>query len=536
MQYIDDGLLHLHDLHTYIYDDIKRKWAEVYEEEIRAKIAKAAHLSAVPHLKAQLAADRPLWEILSLVDLYEEQLPAALEARDVEAAALVAEAVPELQRQNLEFLDFCSLYPMPDRKSAYVGIPTSFAQEARLVLQGLEMDGALELQEPIWWELTRQGAGYRLSFLTDAFEMLELDFDGLQLQRQFYHAGSCCGYVENPWLLLSGMAEAILEKNGVDPTLLNEKEQALLPMLKALCGLEGFWLEDGVATLFAPLQEQLRAQGLIKAAVALETFCAAPENKRESRRQKLLHCLRQTDCEALWRQLYTSIMESQSGLPFATQEDSELVPKRQAVTNALHEMGFQGQYPFFWQEGPKKGVALMRSYDQDYTVMHEPHGFYMVQALEAPLFGKPDIYFVAGTVFVKKKDYFPGMCPDIFTAMFEEKGRRSYQNLLTVFSDLSPADAAIIAGKKARLEKLSKAERKSLVQFPVVGILFLCLLMGLFFGVSFTLLFGLFVALILLIGGELGAFWEIPWLGCFLFCTVAFGVGMAVVMLLQRRK
>lgn len=536
MQYIDDGLLYLQRLHQYIYEEIGRKWADLYEEEIRAILANSHHLSAIPHLQAQLASDRPLWEILALVDLYEERLASAMEARDAGAAALMAAAVPEGEAQAPELPDFCSLYPMPGGKSAYVSIPTSFAQEARLVLQGLDIDEAVELPEPIWWELTRQGTGYRLSFLTDAFERLDLDFEDLQLQRQFYHAGSCFGAADNPWLLLSGMAEGILEKHRVAPKMLREEERALLPLLEALWKLEDPGQPQEGEGVLAPLLEALQTHHLTKAAAALEAFSAAPTNKQERLRQKLLVCLRQTECEALWRQLYTAIWNSQEGLSFVTADVPELKQARQTVAETLHGMGFQGEYPFFWQEGPKKGVSLLNSYEQEYFVWNEPHGFYMVQVLEEPVFGKPGLSFMTGTVFVKAQDYVPGMRPDIFTAMFEEKGRRSYQTVLPMFSDLAPEQSAVIAGKRARLEKLSKEERKSLVQFPVLGILLLCLLMGVGFGVAFTLLFGLFVGLILLIGGEGGAFWDLPWLGCFLFCTLAFGGAMAGILLLQRQK
>lgn len=536
MQYIDKNLLLLHRLHDYIYYDVKRKWAEVYEDEIRAIIANSYQLSAVPHLKAQLAPDRPLWEILSLVDLYNETLPAAEQNRDAGVIALVREVAPQLQTQEIGLLDFCSLHPTPDGKSARVVLPTRFAQKAHLVLQGLEMDGSLVLEEPIWWELTRRETGYRLSFLTEAFERLDLDFDGLQFQRAFYHAASCIGFTENPWLVLSGMAEAILEKHRVDAALLNQHEQALLPMLHALGNLEEDGEEERGEMCFAPLLEQLQEHNLTKAADALKKFSAAPAQKQEKYRQKLLVCLRQVACEPLWRQLYEAIMASQAGLPMAYADDPNLVHKRQAVTNTLQEMGFQGEYPFFWQEGPKKGLTLLQSYGQDYVVSGEQHGFYLVQALEAPVLGDPDIYFVVGTVFVKPKNYVSGMRPDIFSAMFEEKGRRCYQNVLTMFSDLTPTSAAIVAGKKARLEKLSKTERKALVQIPVWGILLLSLLMGVAFGLGFLLLFAPIVALVMLLAGEFGAFWQAPWLACFLFCTVAFGGAMAVIMLLQRRK
>lgn len=536
MQYIDENLLLLHRLHDYIYYDIQRKWAEVYEEEIRAIIAGSFQLTATPHLKEQLAPDRPLWEILALVDLYEESRDPATEARDAAVAALVAEVAPELQDCDSDLLDFCSLYPTADGTSAYVSLPTTPAQSARLVLQGLDMTSPLVLQDPIWWELTRQGSGYRLTYLTDAFERLELDFDGLHFQQQFYHAAACLTHVENPWLQLSNMAAGILEKSDTAPALLNEQETALLPMLHALYGLAELQPDADNASLFAPLLAQLQTHRLTKAEKALQALMNAPEKRREGKREKLLVCLRQAVCEPLWRQLYQAICDSQQGLPLAAGDNPDLPRKRQAVTNTLHAMGFQGEYPFFWQEGPKKGITLLRSYDQDYIVGREPYGFYMVQAFEAPILGRQDIYFTAGTVFVKKKDYVPGMRPDLFTAMFEEKGRRCFQNVMTLLSNLTPTAAATIAGKKARLEKLSKTERRSLVQFPLAGILLLALFAGLLFGVAFTLLFGAFISLILLLCGEAGAIFDFPWLFCFLLSSIGFGGCMGIIMLLQSRK
>lgn len=536
MRYIDESLLHLHRLHQYVYDETGRKWAEAYEREIRDIIAGSTHLSAVPHLKAQLAADRPLWEILALVDLYEEALQPALEARDAGAEALVAEAVPTLQAEfGPACLDFCALYPTAAGESARVVLPASPAQSAELVLKGLSMDDPLRLEDPIWWELTWQGAGYRLAFFTQGFETLELDFDGLEFRRQFYHAGSCFGHVEHPWQLLFAMAAAILEKYRADPALLNAQETGLLPMLHALRSLEHPVPEGAEEYHTAPLLEQLQTHGLGKAAKALQALAAAPDQKRNAKYARLMLCLRQADCEPLWRQLYQAIWSSQEGLPFATQ-GAALEAQRRQVTETLRAMGFQGEYPFFWQEGPKRRLTLLRSYEQDYLVGMERHGVYMVQALEIPAPDQPEIGFLSGTVFLRRKQQLPGAHPDLFTAMFEEKGRRCFQSLHLLHPNLTPGQKAVIAAKKARLEPLTREERKSLVQFPAAGILLLALLMGLLFGLLFTLLFGLLAGGILLIGGVPEAIRDFPWLFCFLFSGLGFGGCMGVVMLLQSRK
>lgn len=321
-------------------------------------------------------------------------------------------------------------------------------------------------------------------------------------------------FIGTPWDNLSAMARTIYRKHErLGDSYLNEKEKELLPLLYEL-GSFGLF-PRGKYPLFKKLLAEHGHLKLLPILKAMEN-AALSDKKRQKALKKLLHTLCDADCEGLWRTLYNRIRETQKEYPSYINEEAA-AKVRAAIIKELYALGYEGEYPAFVKRDDRKGTAS-HIYCSEY------------EAGDGVA-----VCFLCGAEILDK-----GKVPtDIYTCMFREDGKRffkshTYQNEDGEHSNNALKTACRIADKMARLEKLTKEERKAIGQNLDIdwkSYIVLFLTAGIFFGVAFTLLFAIFAVID---EGSLSVLNDVYWLKMLAQTSISFGLlsGTALFALL----
>lgn len=404
--------------------------------------------------------------------------------------------------------------------------------------------------------LLPDGNGYKLVGTAEKFETEEatlfaIRFSGAAVRVSVYRADEAVFFL-SPWYHLHMIGNVILEKAKIPGEYLNEKEKALLPLLREIRTLTDWYVaEHDVYTLELPhLKKYALDCGLVKLAEESEakegTFVSS---KQRSRAVEKLHAVFNMERnEALWRRIFDEVRESQAAYPSCAYVHAPdiLEEKRREITEQLAAHGYSGTYPDFIKIAPIRGVHLAESYNMSYFVGPEKCAARHIHCTEVWFNDHVMIEFLCGTQLLRKNKV-PG---DIWSCLFNAKGRR-YYNTISYECDYTDEDGTVcsqdlnerttIAVKKAELRRLTKAERKA--AGDVSGwILFLLvfIIMGGLFGLAMTLGFMVLLPVILFLlgeGGEIGAvYWELSWLDLFLIAWVLFGGAMGLITVWAKRK
>lgn len=478
-----------------------------------------------------------------------------------------------IEEQKRALFEAVSHFPEPVRESLwntreYTEAAWVTKREDTLVLSSDEysafryrfiLEGAENLPEALpdcFWHiesLEKTGEGYCLTGFPIAEDWedrppLRIPFTAIRYERQVYRVEPDGG-LYTPWRTLALVALAICEKAFRSDCPCNAQEEALLPLLTELANLyhSNALPEDRQSGRFPLLAALFGEFGQIRLLPLLSKVEAAkPDSvRRRNLERKLLAKLEEQACEPLWRSLYGKIQESQASYPTRVENDCDpaLAAKTRAEVQAhMERLGYQGTYPDFVKEGPLKGIHLAESHGMTYFVGMEKRAVYHIHCLEA-WDGSCNVWFLCGTALPRKGE----QVPDIWSCMFNAKGRRLYRQVWPLDPrDTPEADLAArveIAAKKAELRKLTKEEREwdSTFAGGSVGLFLAFLILGGgMFGILMTAGFMVMEFLTALLVGQLASFPELflttPWWQLLLFCWLGFGGAMGLITVLAKRK
>lgn len=411
-----------------------------------------------------------------------------------------------------------------------------------LILQNAEgftqlPDGGYIIDTP---KIERMLDKYRIMLeLDEEPEHFSVSFTGAQVEVESFNCVDSVIYWEDPWEYLQMLGGQIVDKAELPGNHCNDRELALLPLLREVC------LNRGDSPQFPLLKQMAQRHGFSK----LESAITKAE-ERESVVELKRH-LRKKEYEPLWREIFDKICQSQQDYPKKVErycDAGALQAVRHRVQRFMEAQGYTGAYPDYEKRFDIPGVRLMDVYGQSYTVFREKGAVSMIHCMETCESGKPAVHFLTGTAFLRKGEEKG----DIYSCLFDAKGRRMFRsvldyNLIWDREDRKPDQLERLAGiavKKSQLKRLTKEERAIPHSGPGNAnwavFLGMFLFAGGFFGVFMTLGMMLVSVVAFTLFGQFreipSFFVTVPWWQILVFCWLGFGVSMGIVAVLGKKK
>lgn len=343
--------------------------------------------------------------------------------------------------------------------------------------------------------------------------------------------------VDHIWGVIVCMAADIYGRYSFDETFISEAERNYLPLV-----LELMKITDS-----SKAKPELPILTAYAEKYGLNEFTAIIlNNVRRDKTgiyNKRFSGLDDVKYEPLWRELYMIFGELCRDYPTISEIiglEPENIRIRKNISDTLYKAGYEGVYPDFRKTGELKGVHLTQSHDTAYFVGHEKNVLYMVHCDEMCSDGEPVIIFRSGTIIMK--DGFDSNNADIYSSMFRNGGYHISNSFSCCTGIEDVSQAAAIAVKRAELKNLTRKERKAAcVDKNFLSFLPVGMLMGLLFGVLWTLGMMIFVFLLEMlfgysVGEALQLMTDTMWLYAAGTSGLAFGLAMTVIMYIANNK
>lgn len=384
----------------------------------------------------------------------------------------------------------------------------------------------------------------------EACEKFAISFTDAKAEISLYNAAKRA-FCETPWDYLQSISLAIGDRASFSESILNEREKALLPLIKEINMLSYYSPNDEIPTTdFANLKSFVQKYDYSE----LVTLIDKLENnyggkKRDKYVKRLINALNMQEYEPLWREICALIADSQSDYPseFADSCPTQMMTDiRSEIESKLHENGYTGAYPDFVKTGKLNGIHMVQSYDVDYIVGFEKNAVHHIHCNELYTENGVKIEFMCG--FERLQDNEPS---DIYSCAFNCNGKRIFKHFscdIDKNADITEQRQTVdkftkVAVKKAELKRLTKEERLAAniyVHSNLSVFLSVFIIMGGLFGIFMTLGFMLievvFTAIVGLANQIPELFISTPWWVIFLACWVMFGGAMGVVQIIGKRK
>lgn len=403
-------------------------------------------------------------------------------------------------------------------------------------------------------QILKEENGYKLICIAENFEQetstpISIFFDHATVEVNIYRADRT-EFGITPWDTLSSVACDILSKKNLGDEYFNQKERELMPLIKEISGLSP-WprLLDEEPPGFEILKQYIRKYNLLKLIPLLDKAAAEYTNlsSKQMYLQYLINKLNETDCEALWRELYELIGATQEGYSdkILSYNKTDISNIRLRTEKNFHDLGYEGEYPTFRKKGAIKGIKLEESYNQTYFVGAEKNAEHIIHCTESVYRDELQIQFLCGTALLKKNESLT----DVYSCCFNAKGKKLFKSIHLFEEDEPDIDFfnlldqyTQIAAKRAECTKLSKKEKELLGNAPVSWQYFV--FMFIFTGGLFAVLMTAAAFLILCsVDAILFGFSDIPdmisqmpWWLFFLISFVGFGGAMAIVDVKAKTK
>lgn len=377
----------------------------------------------------------------------------------------------------------------------------------------------------------------------DITEIISIPFKTATTQIDIYRADRR-DFSDSPWETLSLTASDILEKSNVGEEYFNQKELNLMPLLKELRALS-LWapLFPEERPNFTILKQYVVKYNLLHLIPLLDKIANWPIDKPISLAisSNLRNKFNESICEALWRELYELVSDSQQGYAeeIILYDQCELNKTRVQIEKKFHSLGYEGTYPNFRKNGAIKNIRIEESYNQSYFIAAEKNVEFIVECRELMCYGMLQIQFMCGTALLKKGESIV----DIYNCCFNKKGRSFFKTFYWNIENTDLLDEFVtIAAKKAECIKLNKKEKELIkdvivswqnfvLTFIFAGGLFAALMTAIMFLISC-----LITVVVLDFGSILEMIKEIPWWLIFIIGFVGFGGGMAIVEAIAKKK
>lgn len=261
----------------------------------------------------------------------------------------------------------------------------------------------------------------------EACEKFAISFTDAKAEISLYNAAKRA-FCETPWDYLQSISLAIGDRASFSESILNEREKALLPLIKEINMLSYYSPYDEIPTTdFANLKSFVQKYDYSE----LVTLIDKLENnyggkKRDKYVKRLINALNMQKYEPLIREICALIADSQSDYPseFADSCPTLMMTDiRSEIESKLHENGYNGSYPDFVKTGKLNGIHMVQSYDVDYIVGFEKNAANHIHCNELYTENGVTVEFLCG--FERLNDNEPS---DIYSCAFNCNGKRIFKH------------------------------------------------------------------------------------------------------------
>lgn len=384
------------------------------------------------------------------------------------------------------------------------------------------------------------------NYETDEAIPVVFRFSDISVETNVYNCTQTTLLITEPWSIINLSGMGITEKNETSPTLLNEKEKELLPILKEIHYIETpeVYVESSGHNNFPLLKNLANKYNASKLITLLENleFKNAKGKRTLFLSNKISFEMNKSCYEPMWREIYNKLTDSQKEYPRKTETcfpKKDLKEIRTKIQNLMESNGYNGTYPDFYKSTDLTGLRLAVSHGVDYTVFQEKNSRLYIKCIEEC--SSDDnilIQFLTGTALNKKGNN----TSDVFSCCFNNRGKLFSNHIIWDSNEndyKSIEEITRIAFKKAELKRLSKVEQEERKKETLVS-LQLYFGMGVAFGILFTLLFAVFIFFFVMFTDSFESAVDIiktaPWGYCLLASGGLFGLAMFIISLFTKSK
>ena len=401
----------------------------------------------------------------------------------------------------------------------------SFWYRARLMeASGMPVEKEIGFFDP--FELKEDGDAYILTG-----HISDLDYeDEEDVQLRFADAETNFGNLRlepvvrygRPWQCLADCGRELLHKAQMAGELLNDRERAILPMLRELGMVTGYGSDEEVIGF-----DHLRVRFTAELHPYLDQMERSAKNWKKYRKSadQLLNRLNRIEYLPLWKKIRDEIADTQTDYTASTQVSPEVVRKIEA---GLHSRGYRGCYPEFVKTGTIEQSREMRSHDTCKWVRKGTPGVFHIRVVELNM---GQLQFLCGTELLTDGEQSLGFD----SCGFDAKGGCFLRDVTwTEGDDLDRR--LLLAAKKAELRKLTRQEKDF---GELLWPLFLIAVLGFggFTAVCMTIGMALVAGLVSLLFGGADAMWNVltilPYGKVFWFTLVTVGGTLGALILLN---
>ena len=401
----------------------------------------------------------------------------------------------------------------------------SFWYRARLIdASGMPGEKKVGFFDP--YELKDEVDGYMLTG-----QVSDLDYENEEdVQLRFSDAETTFGNLRlepidrygRPWQCLADCGRELLHKAEMAEELLNDRERAILPMLRELGMVTGYGSDEDISGF-----NHLRARFTPELHRYLDQMERSKKNWKKYRKSadQLLNRLNRIEYLPLWKKIRDEIADTQTEYPASVQVSPEVVRKIEA---GLHSRGYCGSYPEFVKMGTIERSRLLKSHGTYRWVRKGTPAVFHIRVVELNM---GQLQFLCGAELLAEGE----QSLSFDSCGFDARGRRFLRDVTWTEGD--DLDRKLhLAAKKAELRKLTRQEKDF---GELVWPLFLVAVLGCggFAAVCMTVGLALVAGLVLLLFGGADAMWNVltvlPYGKVFWFTLVTVGGTLGALILLN---
>ena len=325
-----------------------------------------------------------------------------------------------------------------------------------------------------------------------------------------------------PWQCLADCGRELLHKAEMAGELLNDRERAILPMLRELGMVMGYGSDEDISGF-----DHLRARFTPELHPYLDEMERSVKNWKKYRKSadQLLNRLNRVEYLPLWKKIRDEIANTQNDYPVSAQVSPEVVRKIEA---GLHSRGYSGSYPEFVRTGTIERSRLLKSHGTCRWAQKGTPAVFHIRVVELNM---GQLQFLCGTELLPDGAQSLGFD----SCGFDTKGRRFLRDV--TWNEGDDLDRKLhLAAKKAELCKLTRKEKDF---GELLWPLFLVALLGFggFAAVCMTIGLALVAGLVSLLFGGADAMWNVltilPYGKVFWFTLAIVGGTLGALLLLN---
>lgn len=376
---------------------------------------------------------------------------------------------------------------------------------------------------------------YELKEDVDAYiltgHISDLDYENVEdVQLRFSDAETTFGNLRlepidrygRPWQCLADCGRELLHKAQMAGELLNDRERAILPMLRELGMVTGYGSDEEISGF-----DLLRARFTPELHPYLDQMERSIKNWKKYRKyaDQLLNRLNRVEYLPLWKKIRDEIADTQTDYPVSSHVDPEVVRR---IEEGFHSRGYSGSYPEFVKTGTIEQSREMRSHDTCKWVRKGTPGVFHIRVVELNM---GQLQFLCGTELLTDGEQSLGFD----SCGFDAKGGCFLRDVTwTEGDDLDRR--LLLAAKKAELRKLTRQEKDF---GELVWPLFLIAVLGFggFAAICMTVGMALVAGLVSLLFGGADAMWNVltvlPYGKVFWFTLATVGGTLGALVLLN---